>query len=250
MKNKITTIVSFMIILIVWKVVSLQVNRLFVPDPLKVFEDGKTLFTTGQLQIAMLYTFRRIAIASCLAGIVALPIGLLIYNFPIFRYSLNPIISLFRYVPVTAFYPLLIMWLGIDEKMKIAFLFIAAFVYMMPSVVITLEDINQDLIDTGYTIGMNKFQVITRIQLPAMLPSIMNSFIMCFGIGFTYCAVVETINAKYGIGYMIQQASARGKTDLVFLGILVIMVISFLFDNIAKFIVRKIFKWRYINDSN
>ena len=120
----------------------------------------------------------------------------------------------------------------------------------MPSVVITLEDINQDLIDTGYTIGMNKFQVITRIQLPAMLPSIMNSFIMCFGIGFTYCAVVETINAKYGIGYMIQQASARGKTDLVFLGILVIMVISFLFDNIAKFIVRKIFKWRYINDSN
>ena len=142
------------------------------------------------------------------------------------------------------------MWLGIDEKMKIAFLFIAAFVYMMPSVVITLEDINQDLIDTGYTIGMNKFQVITRIQLPAMLPSIMNSFIMCFGIGFTYCAVVETINAKYGIGYMIQQASARGKTDLVFLGILVIMVISFLFDNIAKFIVRKIFKWRYINDSN
>lgn len=159
MKNKITTILSFMIILIVWKVVSLQVNSLFVPDPLKVFEDGKTLFTTGQLQIAMLYTFRRIAIASCLAGIVALPIGLLIYNFPIFRYSLNPIISLFRYVPVTAFYPLLIMWLGIDEKMKIAFLFIAAFVYMMPSVVITLEDINQDLIDTGYMVG---FQTVSN----------------------------------------------------------------------------------------
>lgn len=52
MKNKITTIVSFMIILIVWKVVSLQVSSLFVPDPLKVFEDGKTLLATGQLQIA------------------------------------------------------------------------------------------------------------------------------------------------------------------------------------------------------
>lgn len=250
MKNKLTTIITFIMIFGIWYFVSLQVNNLFVPNPMKVFEDAKLLLSTGQLQIAMLYTFRRIAIASCLAGIIALPIGLLIYNFPIFKYSLNPLISLFRYVPVTAFYPLLIMWLGIDEKMKVAFLFIAAFVYMMPSVVITLEDINQDLIDTGYTIGMNKFQVITRVQLPAMLPSIMNSFIMCFGIGFTYCAVVETINAKYGVGFMIQQASSRGKTDLVFLGILTIMVISFLFDNVAKLITRKIFKWRYINDTD
>ena len=250
MKNKLTTIITFIMIFGIWYFVSLQVNNLFVPNPIKVFDDAKLLLSTGQLQIAMLYTFRRIAIASCLAGIIALPIGLLIYNFPIFKYSLNPLISLFRYVPVTAFYPLLIMWLGIDEKMKVAFLFIAAFVYMMPSVVITLEDINQDLIDTGYTIGMNKFQVITRIQLPAMLPSIMNSFIMCFGIGFTYCAVVETINAKYGVGFMIQQASSRGKTDLVFLGILTIMVISFLFDNVAKLITKKIFKWRYINDTD
>lgn len=250
MKNKLTTIITFIMIFGIWYFVSLQVNNLFVPNPVKVFDDAKLSLSTGQLQIAMLYTFRRIAIASCLAGIIALPIGLLIYNFPIFKYSLNPLISLFRYVPVTAFYPLLIMWLGIDEKMKVAFLFIAAFVYMMPSVVITLEDINQDLIDTGYTIGMNKFQVITRVQLPAMLPSIMNSFIMCFGIGFTYCAVVETINAKYGVGFMIQQASSRGKTDLVFLGILTIMVISFLFDNVAKLITRKIFKWRYINDTD
>ena len=152
-------------------------------------------------------------------------------------------------IPVTAFYPLLIMWLGIDETMKIAFLFIACFVYMMPSVVLSLEEINHDLIETGYTIGMNKIQAITRIQLPAMLPSILNSFVMCFGIGFTYSAVVESINAVHGIGYMIQQSSARGKTDLVFLGIIVIMIISFAFDNFAKWLIKKMFKWRYLNDS-
>ena len=120
---------------------------------------------------------------------------------------------------------------------------------MMPSVVISLEEINQDLVETGYTIGMNKLQVITRIQLPAMLPSILNSFVMCFGIGFTYSCVVESINAKYGLGYLIQQSSSRGKTDLVFLGIITIMIISFVFDNFAKWLIKKVFKWRYINDS-
>lgn len=248
-KNKLITIATFVVVLLAWYFASLNSNPLFIPNPLTVLEDAKILLANGQLQIAIIYTFRRILIASALAGCVALPLGLLVYNFKFVRHSINPIISLMRYIPVTAFYPLLIMWLGIDEQMKIAFLFIAAFVYMMPSVVLSLEEIDQDLIETGYTIGMNKLQAITRIQLPAMLPSILNSFVMCFGIGFTYSAVVESINAKYGLGYMIQQSSARGKTDLVFLGIIAIMIISFAFDNIAKWLIRKCFKWRYLDDS-
>lgn len=245
MKHKITTLITFIIILVIWYLTSLKANPLFIPNPLDVFDDIKLLLSTGQLQTAIIYTFKRILIASCLAGIIALPLGLLIYNFKFMRATINPIVNLLRYVPVTAFYPLLIMWVGIDEKMKVTFLFIAAFVYMMPSVVISLEEINHDLIDTGYTIGMNKLQTIFHIQLPAMLPSILNSFIMCFGIGFTYCSVVESINAKYGLGYMIQQSSARGKTDLVFVGILSIMFISFIFDSTAKWLIKKIFKWKY-----
>ena len=248
MKNKVTTLFTFIVLIAIWYLASLKVNPLFVPNPVKVFEDAKYLLSAGQLQVAIKYTFKRVGLASCLSGALAIPIGLLIYNFQFFKNTISPVIGLLRYVPVTAFYPLLIMWLGIGEEMKIAFLFVAAFVYMMPSVILSLEGINQDLIDTGLTIGMSKVQVIIRIQLPATLPSIMNSFIMCFGIGFTYCAVVETINAKYGIGYLIQQSSARGQTDLVFVGIVTIMVISCLFDNVAKWLVKKVFRWRYIND--
>lgn len=245
MKNKLITFTTFIVIFILWYVVSLNANPLFVPNPLTVLDNMKTLISNGQLQIATIYTFRRILIASSLAGLVALPLGLLICNFNFFKHTINPIVNLLRYVPITAFYPLLIMWAGIDEQMKISFLFITAFVYMMPSVVLSLEEINQDLIDTGYTIGMNKLQTILYIQLPAMLPSILNSFIMCFGIGFTYCSVVESINAKYGLGYLIQQSSARGRTDLVFVGILSIMFVSFIFDTTAKWLVKKVFRWKY-----
>lgn len=249
MKNKIITLTTFFLIILTWYITSLYVNNLFVPSPLKVIEDAKLLLDDGQLQRAIIFTFRRIFLAVTISGLISIPLGLLIHNFNLFKYSINSIINLCRYVPVTAFYPLLIMWLGIDEKMKISFLFIASFVYMMPSTVLALEEINQDLIDTGYTMGMNKLQVIVMIQLPATLPNILNSFVMCFGIGFTYCSVVETINAVSGLGHIIQQGSSRGKTDLVFLGIIVIMIISFLFDNISKFLIRKVFKWRYIHDS-
>ena len=232
----------------IWHILSQHFNPVFIPAPQQVFSNLIEAIQNGSLFKALQYSFTRITIATFVSAIVAIPIGLLVYNCKFIKDIINPIISVIRYIPVTAFYPLLIMWFGIDETMKIVFLFIATFVYMMPSVLLTLDEINEDLIDTGMTIGMNKFQIVTRIQLPAILPSLLNSFVMMYGIGWTYIAVAETVNAKYGIGFIIQQSSSRGRTDLVFMAIIVIMVVSILFDNVAKWIIKRIFKWRYIND--
>lgn len=235
-------------LLFIWAIAARYSNPLFIPSPQSVFGNLLGMIKSGMLIKALQYSFLRITAATFVSAIIALPVGLLVYNSRLARDILNPIISIMRYIPVTAFYPLLIMWFGINELMKIVFLFIAAFVYMMPSVILCLEEVNPDLIDTGLTIGMSRLQTILKIQIPASLPGIMNSFIMMFGIGWTYIAVAETINARYGLGYIIQQSSARGRTDLVFMAIIVIMVVSVLFDNLAKQIVRRVFKWRYLND--
>ena len=244
----IKTVISFVFILIIWNVVAAQVNPIFIPEPTNVFEAFIEVIKSGQLFKALQYSFLRITIATFISALIAIPVGILIYNVRILYDFIYPVISAMRYIPVTAFYPLLIMWFGIDEVMKIAFLFIATFVYMMPSVMLALDEVNQDLIDTGLTIGMNKLQTITKIQIPATLPSLMNSFIMMYGIGWTYIAVAETVNAKYGLGFIIQQSSSRGRTDLVFMSIITIIIVSVIFDNVSKLLVKKAFKWRYIND--
>lgn len=235
-------------ILLIWDIASKNANPLFVPNPKTVIQNLIMLIQNGEIFIAIRYSFLRVTVAAFMSAMVAMPIALLVYNIRLAKDVLNPVINIMRYVPVTAFYPLLIMWFGIDELMKIVFLFIATFVYMMPSVILCLEEVNTDLIDTGLTIGMSKFQTVYKIQIPASLPSILNSFIMMYGIGFTYIAVAETINAKYGLGYIIQQSSARGRTDMVFMAIIVIMIISVVFDFVAKGFVRKIFRWRYLDD--
>ena len=141
-----------------------NVNPLFIPDPKVVFANLIEMIKSGQLFIAIKYSFLRITIATFLSEAIAFPIALLIYNSKIASDIVSPVVSIMRYIPVTAFYPLLIMWFGIDELMKIVFLFIATFVYMMPSVILCLDEISSDLIDTGLTIGMSKFQIITKIQ--------------------------------------------------------------------------------------
>ena len=110
--------------------------------------------------------------------LVAIPLSLLIYGVKPIKETIMPVVSFLRYVPVTAFSPLLILWFGIGEQMKISFLFIATFVYLLPSILLCFNDVPQDLMDTGKTIGMTSWETIKEILLPASLPSIFSTFLM------------------------------------------------------------------------
>lgn len=232
----------------VWHIASCFTQPLFIPSPIAVFQSLIGLIDTGQLQNGLLYSFLRITGASVISMLVAIPVSILIYGIKPVKETLMPIVSFMRYIPVTAFSPLLILWFGIGEEMKISFLFLSTFVYLLPSILLCFQEVPQDLIDTGKTIGMKKWETITEILLPASLPSILNTFLMMYGIGWTYCSVVESTNAKYGLGFIINVSSARGRTSVVFGSILVIMAFSFAFDKIGNLVIRKIFKWRYCND--
>lgn len=236
------------VFLIMWTIGSHLTHPLFVPSPMAVLDAFVGLVETGQLQKGLVYSFLRITCASALSMAAAIPMALLIYGAPPVRETVMPVISLLRFVPVTAFSPLLILWCGIGEQMKISFLFVATFVYLLPSVLLCFQDVPQDLMDTGRTIGMTGWETIREILLPASLPSIASTALMMYGIGWTYCAVVEATNAKYGLGFIINVSSARGRTAVVFAAIITIMAFSSLFDKAGNAIIRRIFKWRYCND--
>lgn len=241
---------SFILLFILWVIISGNINNLFLPTPKSVFEGFKSLNGTGQLINGIFYSFYRVTLASILSGVISVILGLLIYSNIYIRELLLPLVKMLRYIPVTAFYPMLIMWCGIGEEMKISFLFIVTFVSMLPSMVVILMDINEDLIDTGKTIGMNHLQVIFMVVLPATLPSIIENFLLLISIGWTYIPIVETINATYGLGYIIQQSSARGRTDLIFTSVFIIIFISLIFDKGGNYIHRKLFGWKYLKGSD
>lgn len=237
------------ICILLWYVGSTMTTPLFVPSPMAVWDALVGLVESEQLWRGLLYSFGRISTATLLSIGVAIPVALLVCLCKTLNEMVSPIVSAMRYIPVTAFSPLLILWFGIDEKMKVSFLFLATFVYVLPSTVLCLQDVPDDLIDTGKSIGMRSHEIITEILLPAALPSIMNSFLMMYGIGWTYVAVIEAVNAKYGLGYIINQGAARGKTAVVFASILTIIIFSYLFDKVSNVLIRKVFRWRYINDN-
>lgn len=237
-------------LLTLWTILAKGINPLFVPSPQMVADGVVSLFFTGQLLAGILYSLKRVVTASVISCVFSLVLGILSYSFKPIRAAFYPAIKAMRYIPVTAFYPLLIMWCGIEEQMKITFLTLVTFVSMMPAVMVALSDVNPDLIDTGKTLGMNRYQIIRLVILPDSLPSIFENFSLLIAIGWTYVPFVETINAKYGLGYIIHQSSSRGRTDLVFAAIAMIMIISVLCDKGTDFICRRLFKWRYLRKND
>jgi NitT/TauT family transport system permease protein len=144
----------------------------FLPSPTEVIRGLLQLFFEKQLGEAILTSTRRITIAFALAAAVALPLGVLMGSFEPINRFFEPVLAPLRFMPISAFIPLLILWFGIDESEKIAFLFLGVFVYLLPVVVTAIRAVPQEYVDTAYTLGASRGQVIVTVLVPAALPEI------------------------------------------------------------------------------
>jgi len=147
-------------------------------------------------------------------------------------------------MPISAFIPLLILWFGIYEKQKIAFLFLGVFVYLLPVVVSAIRLVPEELVQTALTLGASRFQVIKTVLLPAALPEIFDSFRVMNAIAWTYVILAEAINPEHGLGYMVQLAYSHQKASWSFAGLLVIGGIGLLTDFLIRVVSGMLFSWR------
>ena len=234
------------VILGVWCVLTYggMVEPDFLPKPTEVVRGTLQLFIHYDLGTAILVSTRRIAIAFLLASALALPLGVLMGTFDPINRLFEPIMAPLRYMPISAFIPLLILWFGIYEKQKIAFLFLGVFVYLLPVVVSSIRLVPEELVQTALTLGATRFQVIRTVLLPAALPEIFDSFRVMNAIAWTYVILAEAVNPEHGLGYMVELARTHQKASWSFAGLLVIGGIGLLTDFLIRMVSSMLFRWR------
>jgi NitT/TauT family transport system permease protein len=216
----------------------------FLPKPTEVVRGTLQLFIQHELAYAILVSTRRIAIAFLLASVIALPLGVLMGAFDPINRFFEPIMAPLRYMPISAFIPLLILWFGIYERQKIAFLFLGVFVYLLPVVVSSIRLVPEELVQTALTLGASKLQVVRTVLLPAALPEIFDSFRVMNAIAWTYVILAEAVNPEYGLGYMVELARTHQKASWSFAGLLVIGGIGLLTDFLIRLVSSLLFRWR------
>ncbi len=216
----------------------------FLPSPTEVLRGTLQLFLQYDLWDAILVSTERIVSAFLLAAAVALPLGVLMGAFEPINVFFEPIVAPLRYMPISAFIPLLILWFGIYEKQKIAFLFLGVFVYLLPVVVTAIRSVPEELVQTSLTLGASRWQVIRTVLLPSALPEIFDSFRVMNAISWTYVILAEAVNPEHGLGYMVELARTHQKASWSFAGLLVIGGIGLLTDFVIRMVSAALFRWR------
>jgi len=216
----------------------------FLPSPSAVIKGTLQLFIEHDLALAIWISTRRILIAFALAAAVAFPLGILMGAFAPIEAVFEPIVAPLRYMPISAFIPLLILWFGIFESQKIAFLFLGTFVYLLPVVVSAIKAVPDELVQTARTLGASRRQVIRTVLVPAALPEIFDSFRVMNAIAWTYVILAEAVNPQHGLGYMVELARTHSRPAWSFAGLVVIGGIGLLTDALIRAVARLLFRWR------
>ncbi len=239
--------VSFFVLFVaVWAFATLggYVSRTFLADPLTMVQDGWLLLTRFGFLGDIGVTVWRVLGGFVLAAVVAVPLGILMGAYKPVEAFLEPFVSFARYLPASAFVPLLILWAGIGETQKLLVIFIGSVFQIVLMVAVAVGQTRRDLVEAAYTLGATDRGVVRRVLIPANAPEIAEILRLVLGWAWTYVIVAEFIGSSSGIGHMIIESQALLATGQIIFGIIVIGLIGLVSDFAFKALNRALFRWR------
>jgi NitT/TauT family transport system permease protein len=214
-----------------------------LPKPMGVVRAFGKLWTEYDLLGNVVESWWRIAQAFFWCTIIAIPLGILMASFRWLFELINPVAAPMRAMPLTAFLPAFIALFGMDETMKVAFLWFGMFFYLLAVVVEEANRVDNALLETAYTLGAKRRHVLW-LMFRASFPAIFSSFRILYDIGWTYVILAEMVNARKGVGYMVEAARKVLDFERVYAGIIAIGIAAFLFRFLLTFLERRLFPWR------
>jgi NitT/TauT family transport system permease protein len=236
---------SFAAVLAIWALLSYGgiVEDFFLPTPTAAFAKTWELFTQeGFLGDVWASTYR-VLLAFALSAVVAIPLGVAMGSYRVFQAFFEPVIASIRYMPATAFIPLLIIWFGIGDGEKVAVIFIGVFFPLTLLMADVSANVPKTLLEISATLGATRGQVFRRVLLPACWPGIVDNLRIGIGWAWTYLIVAELVAAETGIGHVILNAGRFLDTEAVVAGILTIGALGLITDALFRLAHRRLFPY-------
>lgn len=244
-KYTLYAVLAFVVVIAIWSLATISgaVDEIFLPKPSKVIQYYITAIQDGSLWENTKISIYRISLGFIYAVVLGIPVGILVGTFKKAEAFIRPLCEFIRYMPVPAFVPLIMVWVGIGESAKITVIFIGTFFQLVLMVADDAMAVPDDLINAGYTLGTTTKMTIFKILIPAMLPRLMETLRMMIGWAWTYLVSAELVAANSGLGYTILKSQRFLSTDAIFGGIILIGLLGLITDRIFAFLNKKLFPW-------
>ncbi len=179
-----------------------------------------------------------------IACLVAIPLGVLAGSYRRIDALISPFAAFMRYMPATAFIPLLILWFQLGDSPKMALVFLGTFWYVLILVTDATATVQISYLEAAYTLGASQWQTLTRVVLPAAAPEILNSMKAMVGAAWTYLIAAELICKDTGISMVIDTDAHYQKFAGMWAAIITVGIIGILTNVLFEFLNILIFPWK------
>lgn len=219
------------------------VPALFLPSPAAVLQRLITQIENGQLFSDLTVSIYRIFGGFLLATLIAVPVGIWMGTSRVAEAAIEPFVDFVRYMPVVAFVPLTILWVGVGDGQKFLIIWLGTFFQQVLMVADAVRLIPRPLIDLGETLGLSNRQILTRIVLRSSAPRIWDALRITLGWAWTWLIVAELVAATSGLGYRITIAQRYFQTDTIILYVIILGVLGLITDQVFRAIGRRMFRY-------
>jgi sulfonate transport system permease protein len=239
-------IVSPVAILVLWEALSragaLSPEKL--PAPSTVLATGWRLTAEGTLGAHLLDSLTRAGIGLVIGGVLALALGATAGLLRLGDDAIDPPVQMARMLPHLALVPLLIIWVGIGESMKITLVALGVFFPLYFNTYAGIRDIDERLVEAARTCGLGTWARLRHVILPGALPSLFLGLRLAIGAAWLSLVVGEQTNTQNGIGFLMMEAREFSQTDVVVLGLFVYAALGLLSDLLLRAMERRALAWR------
>jgi NitT/TauT family transport system permease protein/taurine transport system permease protein len=238
-----------LLVLVLWEVLPRAglVPSLFLPslsDTLAALVGNAAEYGTQ-----LLFSLRAVGISMLIACGIGIGLGLLVGSSARLRRAALPLASGLYAVPLVMLYPLFTAWFGIGPQSKIVFASIYGILPSFLGTVAGVETIDRQYLVVARSLRATRWQTISRVLLPAALPTVLSSFRIGGALVIVGVVVAEMLTSAEGIGYLITRYRTLLDSPHVFAGILVVVAIVFAFDAIVRALEARTRHWRFATRS-
>jgi ABC-type nitrate/sulfonate/bicarbonate transport system permease component len=240
--------VAFIVLLLIlWEMAAASgtLPAMSFPRMSEILATWWRLTVSGELPGELLPSLWRVFAGYFIGVALGILLGLVMGYFRIFYNLLEPITEVLRPIPSPAYLPIVILFLGIDDEMKI---FMIAFASLFPVLLNTysgVRSVDPIQLQTARTFGVAGRKLLWQIVLPASSPYIFTGMRVSLAVALIVMVISEMVAASSGIGYFILSAQRGFKIREMFAGVLTLAVLGYVLNRLFLAIENRVLAWHY-----
>lgn len=232
------TLTSVILIIAIWKIISLNYNPIILPAPEKAFYTIYEMMLTGSFWISLGYSFFRIVSGYLLAMIFGTGIGIIMgLNEKAYK-LLRPAVSMLQTVPNISWILLAIIWFGLNSKIVIFTIFISLIPIFIINSAEGIENTSPEYLEMAAVYRLRPLTIFRKIYLYSIKPYLRSAAVITSERAWKIGAMAELLSLDTGIGAGLYWARNNLQTERIFAWTIVLIFMGFLSSKLLKSLLK------------